>query len=131
MYLSVNDGAVVFATHLVQAVIPEGVREKLTPFQLESDGVVCYSQREADEVANILTELQVPHTVQVLSHDQQHITKAQVTRYASRTEAIKHLINDEEPESMIIPNLLKRLKDKEAQIVALKNDLALLKAKIM
>lgn len=110
MRFKVDDGKVIFATHFISAIINhenEGVKQKLAPFQVEKDGIVVYPGQNVFDVEWALQELKIPYTVEKLQHKPEHITKTKGIRYASRTEAIKHLLEDIEPESQTIPNINK------------------------
>jgi hypothetical protein len=107
LYLSVNDGKAVFATHFINCNL-EGVRKNLAPFQCEKNGIVIYLYDDMAIVEGILQEHEIPYTVETLDCEQ-HKTKSQGIKYASRSEAIKHLLGDDEPESQIIPNMKKKL----------------------
>jgi len=113
LYISVNDGVVIFATHFIKCN-PEGARDNLAPFQLEKDGVVIYSEEEKNKAESKLMELGISYAIEPLDYEQ-HKPKSQGIKYASRTEAIEHLLNDAEPESQVVPNLKKRLVDSEAK----------------
>lgn len=110
MYVKVDDGTAIYATHLINCPITDEVRNKLSQYQLEQNGVVSYG--ESIEVQNKLTELNVPFTVKTLNYDN-HKSKSKDIRYNNRSEAVKHLLEDVEPESMVIPNLKKKLQDKD------------------
>ena len=107
MYISVNDGVAIFATHIIKCN-PEGVRENLAPFQCEKNGVVIYPTDDMAKVETILQEHDILYTVDILDYEL-HKQKSQGVKYASRTEAISHFISDHEPESQVIPNLKKKL----------------------
>lgn len=122
----VDDGKVIFATHFISTTInreDEEVKQKLTPFQVEKDGIVVYPGQNILEVEWILQELKILYTVEKLQHKPEHITKAKNVKYGSRTEAIKNLLEDTEPESQIIPNLKNKLDEKENKIKNLENKL--------
>lgn len=85
-----------------------------------------------------LRELKIPYAVESIQHDPAHTAKAYGVKYASRSEAIDHFLKDKEPESQRLPNLMKRLDEKDAEIAtlraerdtemaALKNELTALK----
>jgi len=123
MYLSVRDGVAVFATHLIRTEIKDReLAQKLAPFplQVEAEGIVCYSQDEAERAKKALDDLGIPYVEEELQHDQAHKEKARGVKYASRSEAIAHLVEDKEPESQVLPNLRKRLNDKDAEIAELR-----------
>ncbi len=126
MYMAVIDGIAVFATHFIRCNL-KGVREELAPFQLEKEGIVVYGN--LTEVEAKLVELNIPYTVESLDYEA-HKPKAQGIKYASRTEAIEHLLYGKEPQSLIIPNLRKRLTEKEAEIAELKKELGLIKGRL-
>ncbi|MBU7006296.1 hypothetical protein [Phosphitispora fastidiosa] len=127
MYVQVNDGVVVFATHFIRTSFPgqvtpkkldtkdKGVRQKLTPFQLENDGIVVYSAGDVPFAEAMLQEMDVLYQIEPLDYEV-YKSKASGIKYASRTEAIKHLAENAEPESEIIPRLKKQLAEAEAKL---------------
>ena len=120
MYLQVNDGIVIFATHLIRAEIKDReLARKLAPFQVESQGIIIYPDQDVGSAEAILTALNIPFVTEPLDHGE-HPIKAQGIKYASRSEAISHLLEDKEPESQVLPNLRKRLNDKDAEIAELR-----------
>ncbi len=95
MLLKVDDGKAVFATHFLRCAVDrddEKVREALAPFQVEADGVVCYSQEEADAARAALDGLKIAYTVEPQVVDRAVQEKAQANRYATRSEALRHLV---------------------------------------
>jgi len=123
MYISVNDGVVVFATYLIrmtQDQTLEGDKHKLAPFQLEGNTLVLYPHDNLATAEDLLKQLEIPYTIEELIHDPLHIQKTKGVKYASRTECINHCLHDDEPESQIVPNLKKRLIEKDLEIAGLK-----------
>lgn len=132
MWFRVDDGSVVFATYFVHVQVDrqnESIMQKLLPYQVEADGIVVYPEDDSQKLEAILKDLGLSYKVEKLNHDPAHVAKTQGVKYASRSEAIEHILNDKEPESMIIPNLKKKLQEKEEKIVQLTNELNLLKQK--
>lgn len=100
MLLKVDDGNVVFATHFLRCAVnreDERIREALAPFQVEADGIVCYSQQEADAAQAVLNQLGISYTVEPQTVNQAVKEKAAKTKYNSRSEAIKHLVEGVAP----------------------------------
>lgn len=113
MYIQINDGVAIFATHFIRCN-PEGVRENLAPFQLEPSGIVVYLNDGITKAETILQEHEIPYIIEVLDYEQ-HKPKCQGIKYASRTEAMNHFLNDDEPESQIIPNLKKKFEEQKVR----------------
>ena len=104
----------IFATHYIECNT-EGVRKNLAPFQCEKNGIVIYPYDDIVKVEAVLQEYEIPYTIEVLDYEQ-HKPKAQGVKYASRSECIKHLLDNDEPESQVVPNLRKKLDEKEERI---------------
>ena len=116
MYIRVDDGKVVFATHLVRS---------------ESETEVCYSLKERDTAIESMAKRGIEFTVEELSFDTKQKDKVNGKKYTSRTEAIQHLAGEiDEPESDIIPNLKKALKAKDKEIQDLKSQFTSLNGEI-
>lgn len=98
---------------------PSGYRDRL-PFQCEKEGIILCPHDNLAAAEDILKQLNIPYTVEVLTHDPLHIQKTKGVKYASRTECINHCLHDAEPESQIVPNLKKRLVEKDLEIAGLK-----------
>jgi hypothetical protein len=135
MKLKVEDGKTIFATHLIRFTQPEEYdykfhEELVRCYQLEPEGFVAY---DFDEAQLIVEDLKMCGICDAVIEDiiipSTYIDKVKDVKYASRTEALKHLIENVEPESMITPNLKKKLQEKEDRIVQLTNELNLLKQK--
>lgn len=112
MYFKVDDGTPVFPTHIIQAVVYSGDeevdqerRERLSPFQVESDGIVCYSDAEKATAETTLQALGIAYTVEAQSVGQAMRDKVNGIKYASRSEALDHIQNDKLPND---PNLLRQ-----------------------
>lgn len=100
MFLKLDDGKAIFATHFLRCAVnreDEQMREALAPFQVEADGVVCYSQAEADAARAALDNLGIPCTVEPQVIDQTVRDKAAGVRYGSRSEAVRHLVEGVAP----------------------------------
>lgn len=94
MLFKVDDGKAVFATHFLRCIVnrdDEQVRNTLTRFQVEADGIVCYSQEEADAARAALDELKITYTVEPQVVDQAVRDRASGRRYSSRSEAVQDL----------------------------------------
>jgi hypothetical protein len=103
LYIKLQDNNVVFATHFIRCIFDK--KKYNIPFQIENDGVVCYSVEEKQQVENILNNYNITFTTEVLSFTEEQKNKVQGIKYNSRSEAIKHLLEDEEPKDQIIVNL--------------------------
>lgn len=123
MYLSVNDGDVVFATHIIKVGnSQENIR--VLPFQVEKEGVICYSEDELVKAKEKLDEMKIEYKVEIVLFDNSLKLKTQNMKFKSRSEAIKYLTNDDYmPELEIIPTLTKRLAAAEQENKELKTEL--------
>ena len=116
MYVRVDDGKVLFATHLVKT---------------SDETEICYSLKERDTAIESLAKRGIIFTVEELSFDVKQKEKVNGKKYTSRTEAIQHLAGEiDEPESDIIPNLKKALKAKDKEIQDLKSQFTSLNGEI-
>jgi hypothetical protein len=82
---------------------------------MRKNGIVIYPYDDMAKVEAILQEHEIQYTVEILDYEQ-HKPKAQGVKYASRSECIKHLLDNDEPESQVVPNLRKKLEEKEERI---------------
>lgn len=110
------DGYVRFATHIVHCEGADGVYCS----QRIDGGFLCYSAEELERLEGVLKESGIAYTVEPLQPDPALVAKAHGVKYSSRSEAIAHLTEDKEPESMIIPNLKAKLREKELEISQLR-----------
>ena len=129
MYLRMEDGKALFATHFIRAAIPDVARKDI-PLQVEPGGIVCCHSDELEQGTAYLDKLKIPYTIESLPEPAILKDKANGIKYASRTEALEHLLNDKEPESEVIPNLLKRVEKTEKENKELKNKFEALEAKV-
>jgi len=122
MWLKVTDNKAHFATHFIhiEPIEPtEEIREKIN-LQVEKTGIVCYSVDELNKAKQILDELSVSYTVEELNVDPMLISKAEGVKYLTPEEVRKHLLEDAEPESALIPNLQKKLAEVQQENTSLK-----------
>ena len=129
MYLRMEDRKALFATHFIRAAIPDVAREDI-PLQVEPDGIVCCHPDELEQGKAQLDKLNIPYTIEALPEPTTLNDKAKGIKYASRTEALEHLVNDKEPASQVMPNLLKRVEKAEKENKELKNKFEALEAKV-
>ena len=116
MYLKTVDRNVVFATHFITTIISNEQRD-IFPYQIEQDGIVCYSEQEKNQVEELLLQYNISYITEPLSFTDEQINKVKDIKYNSRTEAIKHLQDEvEEPESEIIPTLKREKKELEQRL---------------
>lgn len=116
MYIKTNDGTVQFAEYFISTTIPEEQRN-LFNFQIEHNGIVCYSEEEKKQAENMLNQHKIHFTTEIIPFTQDQKNKVNNKKYKSRTEAIKHLQDEiEEPESEIIPTLKREKKELEQRL---------------
>jgi len=94
MYISVNDGQVEFATHLIRAALPDDMQ---LPFQKETAGLVIYYCWELKQAERLLREANISYSIEVIERDPVRESKASGVKYGSRSEAIEHLTTDKAP----------------------------------
>lgn len=127
MWLKVDDGKVVFATHAVRLKrfdsIPEELRSELAlRYQLEGDQFIAYSFNEAQEVAGKLKECGVEDfNTEELQVPVEHTSKVKGVKYANCDEAKDHILRDKEPESLVLPRLYEQINTLQQNNEALRN----------
>ena len=123
LHISVADGMVKFPYCVIERQDKNYdeydifVHDALELFHRESNNkkIICYSSDEKDQVIKILNSFNINHTIEYFNYSATLKKKTQGIKYASRSEAIKHIEEDAEPKSQIIPNLEKRLQASEAK----------------
>lgn len=133
MWLKVVDGVVVYAAYFVHVQVDcqnINAMSKLAPYQVEVDGVVVYSEDDLQKLEAVLQGLGLPYKIEKLSYNPTYTVKAQGVKYASRSEAIEHILNDKEPGSLIIETLRRELKAKDLAINQLESALQSLKSSL-
>jgi len=126
MWLKVMDSKAYFATRLIHVEVTDAIRENIHS-QVEQNGIVCYSLEELDKVTALLDSLQAGYTVEELMIDPVLVAKTQDVAYLTPEEVKKHLLEDVEPESMVVPTLRKKLAEKDAEIKSMQTDFEKLK----
>lgn len=116
MKIEAVDGRVVFATHLIAFTppqdYPDNQKSPLHAFRIDPEGIVCFSDQERARAEQVLAVLGLPFTTQAIKFTQTQRDKVAGKIYHSCGEALKHLNGEiDEPESEIIPNLKKALKE--------------------
>ena len=77
-------------------------------FYVEPEGVYCYTKQELEKVKHLLSVQGITYQIKDLPEPPGFsVTKG--IKYASRSEALAHIEQGIEPESMLIPNLKKQL----------------------
>lgn len=127
MYVLIIDGLVTFATHIVKA----SINIKEMPFNVESEGIICYSEGELFRAKAMLDGLKIKYTIDdiVIPENLKQISDGVV--YASRTEAMGHLLEGKEPESKIIPSIGKALVNMELEKLQSKQETDLLGSQLV
>lgn len=136
MYICVNDGKVIFATHLMKLLtMPSSTspekRLEAFPFSHEkNDTLILFSEHELNNAVCKAKELDLDYTITNISTDinyHNNVKKAKDVHYHSRTEAIEHLQNNKLPVSLLekakneeLLNLRKELNELKAIIKTLK-----------
>jgi len=123
MYIRVNDGIIDFAIYLIKVELSKEQWELLLEFQIETEGIVCYSEEEKSEIENILSDNKITFFTENIQVDPGHIIKSKDIKYASRSEAIIHLLEDIEPESEVIPNLKREKAKLQEELTLAKIDI--------
>lgn len=123
MYIQVNDGIIDFAIYLIKVELSKEQWELLLEFQIETEGIVCYSEEEKSEIENILSDNKITFFTENIQVDPGHIIKSKDIKYASRSEAIIHLLEDIEPESEVIPNLKREKAKLQEELTLAKIDI--------
>ena len=124
MYIRITDGKAVFATHLIKGDFSHIAHDDMgkNGLWLEVEGIpIYYGNLSAAET--FIHGFNIPYMVEVLDYEV-HKPKAQGTIYRSREEAINHLLYDAEPASQVIPNMKKKLADKDKEIAEMKQKYA-------
>ena len=113
MKMKIVDDQIIFATHLIRAVIQQEDYGAVKPFHKSPNGLLCYSETEKVKAETALTKLGIPFTTETITVPRTQKDKSAGIKYNSRTEAIKHLTGEiEEPEREVIP----RLKREKAEL---------------
>jgi hypothetical protein len=105
MYLKTVDGVVKFATHLFSISVDDNIKKEFYIYQIEPEGIICYSNTEATEVEFKLNNLGIQYSIQLQNIDPTIQAKVNNVQYTSCSEALDHITNDTEPESHVIPNI--------------------------
>ena len=119
MWLKVTDSKAYFATYFIHIEATDEIRKKIK-LQVEKTGIVCYSVEELNEAVQGLNELKADFTVEELKPNPTFMAKAQGVKYLTPEEVKKHVTEDKEPDSQILPNLRKELAEQDATIAGLR-----------
>ncbi len=125
MRICVVDGKAYYAKHLLRAKLPEGPIR----FPACADGMLCFTDRDLDAAQAWLKGQGIEYEIEELP-EPPGFEKTRGVRYSSRTEAIKHIRDGIEPESLTVVRLQERLQaaeEKAARVDLLENRLQSLK----
>lgn len=87
------------------------------PFDFDESGILCFTEKELERAEAYLKDQGISYKIDELPAPP-GFEKTIGVRYSSRTEAIKHIRDGIEPESMIIPRLQGRVKVAEERVAA-------------
>lgn len=113
MRICTIDGTAHYARHILRAKLPDGPIR----FPACEEGIYCFTDRDLERAQAWLKEQGIEYAVEDLPAPP-GFEKTIGTRYSSRTEAIRHIQDGIEPESMIIPRLQERVKVAEERVAA-------------
>lgn len=124
MYIRILDGIVSFAEYFISTTLTEQQRNIFRSFQVETDGIVCYSEEEKLQVENLLINNNITFLTEQIIFTEEQKQKVNNKKFNSRTEAIEFLNGViEEPESEIITNLKKEKEDLKLKLDQAENAL--------
>jgi hypothetical protein len=102
----------------------------LEKFEIDGNAIYCYNVDEVNKLKMLLDTELVVYTETVYVADKTIKLKTKGVKYQSRTEIIKHVEKDAEPESQAIPNMKKALAEKDKVIKSLTDKYDSLEAKL-
>lgn len=108
MRICVVDGKAYYAKHLLRAKLPDGPIR----FPACADGMLCFTDRDLDAAQAWLKGQGIEYEIEELP-EPPGFEKTRGVRYSSRTEAIKHIRDGIEPESLTVVRLQERLQAAE------------------
>lgn len=124
-YYSLMGNAVYYSRWMVKADIPAAI-----PLSVTNEGIPCFSKKELEKVEALLKRRGIDYTVEELPEPPGFsVTRNEdgsPKKYASRSEALRHIEQGIEPESMTIPRLRERVvaAEERANIAELKAEQA-------
>lgn len=124
MYIKTLDGVVSFAEYFISTILTEQQRNIFRGFQVETEGIVCYSEEEKLQAENLLVENNISFSSDTIIFTEEQKQKVNNKKFNCRTEAINFLNGViEEPESEIITNLKKEKEDLKLKLDQAENAL--------
>ena len=112
MHIATISGKATFAEYVV-SIKGKYKFDSSFPFHVEDSQIVCYTGDEKNNVIAYLDKQKIDYTIEKLFTDAEIINKTKDILYQTPDEVRDHILHNIEPESQLIPNLLKRLKDSE------------------
>ena len=119
--------------HIMSDGISDGKIEpaETMPFFMDNEDILVFNDEEKEKVTKYLGNIGINYSVKNNEINSNIMDKAKNIKYNSRTEVLKHIDEDIEPQSMFLPNLVKRLEKRnqeiEAEITRVKNDVSAMK----
>jgi len=114
MRICVVDGKAYYAKYLLRAKLPDGPIR----FPACADGMLCFTDRDLDAAQAWLKGQGIEYEIEELP-EPPGFEKTRGVRYSSRTEAIKHIRDGIEPESLTVVRLQERLQAAEEKAARL------------
>lgn len=82
------------------------------PFDFDESGILCFTEKELERAEAYLKDQGISYKIDELPAPP-GFEKTVGVKYASRSEAIRHIQDNVEPESLVIPQLQARLRAAE------------------
>lgn len=130
MYCRIVDGISIFPLYLVN-INKDFFKDNFEMFELDYDNncIICYNQREVDYIINKCQELNINYTMEDYIVEQSIKDKTKDIKYQSKTECLRHIFDNKEPEEQKIPNIKfentiqgQEIVNKDLQILELTNE---------
>lgn len=100
-----------------------------SPFKNSEEGIYCYSDKEKEVNISLLKKRSILYTLKEVKSQSNIESKTKGIKYNNRSEVLRHIENDETPESLIIPKLLERLHKAEQKELELEQRIVLAEEK--
>ena len=98
-----SGGILVFPNYLIHIIDIDALKNingNNISLQFEDNSIVCYGEKELNYALNVLNKYNIKYTIEDIIVSDDIIDKIKDVKYKNKTEAINHIENNIEPESV-------------------------------
>ncbi len=103
LYYSLRNKLIIFPNYLIHIINTDDLNNidgNKISLQIENNSIICYGDKELNYALNVLDEYNIKYTIEDVIISDDIINKTKDVKYKNRIEAVNHIENNIEPESV-------------------------------